>query len=188
MSEVTREINGESLPVAGTWLLDPSHSQIGAVARHLMVTKVRGEFGEVAGSITIAEDPADSTAELTIQAGSISTGTEDRDNHLKSPDFLDVDNFKELRFQSTGVELDGTSGKIHGDLTIRDTTKPITLDFEFLGVITDPFGNDKAAFSAGGELKREEWGLVWNAPLEAGGVLVSKIFKLEIEAQAVLQA
>lgn len=188
MSVATREINGTTLPAAGTWVLDPSHSHFGAVARHLVVTKVRGEFGEVAGSFTIAEDPAESSAELTIQAASITTGTEDRDNHLKSPDFLDVDNFKELRFRSTSLELDGTSGKIHGDLTIRDITKPITLDFEFLGVITDPFGNDKAAFSAAGELNREEWGLVWNVPLESGGVLVSKTFKLEIEAQAVLQS
>lgn len=188
MSVATREINGTTIPVAGTWVLDPSHSHIGAVARHLMVTKVRGEFGDVAGTFTIAEDPAESSAELTIQASSISTGTEDRDNHLRSPDFLDVENFKELRFQSTSLELDGLSGKIHGDLTIRDITKPITLDFEFLGVITDPFGNDKAAFSAEGDLEREDWGLVWNAPLEAGGVLVSKKFKLEIEAQAVLQS
>jgi len=187
MTETTREIEGTTMPVAGTWVIDPAHTRIGAVARHLMVTKVRGEFGEFAGSITIGENPADSSAQLTIQAKSITTGAEDRDNHLRSPDFLDADNFKELQFVSTGIELNGSSGKVHGDLTIRGTTLPIALDFEFLGVITDPFGNDKAAFSATGDLEREDWGLVWNAPLDTGGVLVSKTFKLEIEAQAVLQ-
>jgi polyisoprenoid-binding protein YceI len=181
-------MEGTTLPAAGTWVIDPTHTHVAAVARHLMVTKVRGEFGEFSGSIIVGENPADSSAELTIVAQSITTGTEDRDNHLRSPDFLDADNFKELRFVSTGIELDGTSGKVHGDLTIRDITKPIALDFEFLGVITDPFGNDKAAFNATGDLKREDWGLTWNVPLADGGVLVSKTFKLEIEAQAVLQS
>jgi polyisoprenoid-binding protein YceI len=184
----TREVDGAILPAAGTWVIDPTHSRIGAVARHLIVTKVRGEFGQFAGSITIGENPGDSRAELTIQASSISTGTEDRDNHLRSPDFLSVDDYKELRFVSTEVDLHGTSGKVVGELTIRDITRPISLDFEFLGVITDPYGNDKAAFPAEADLNREEWGLTWNAPLEKGGVLVSKVFKLEIEAQAVLEA
>ena len=183
----TREVDGVTLPAAGTWIIDPAHSRIGAVARYLVITKVRGEFGQFAGSITIGDHPGDSRAELTIQAGSIGTGAEDRDNHLRSPDFLSVDDHKELRFVSTEVEIDGTSGKVVGDLTIRDVTRPITLDFEFLGVITDPYGNDKAAFTAEADLEREEWGLTWNAPLETGGVMVSKTFKLEIEAQAVLK-
>jgi polyisoprenoid-binding protein YceI len=184
----TREVDGTTLPAAGTWAIDPTHTNIAAVARHLMVTKVRGEFGEFTGSIVVGDNPADSSAKLTIQAKSITTGVEDRDNHLRSADFLDADNFKELRFESTSIKLDGTSGQVSGDLTIRDITQPITLDFEFLGVITDPFGNDKAAFSATGDLERENWGLTWNVPLETGGVLVSKTFKLEIEAQAVLQS
>jgi len=188
MSETTRDIAGTTMPAAGTWAIDPTHSHIGAIARHLMVTKVRGEFVDFAGSITVGENVADSTAELTIQANSITTGVEDRDNHLKSPDFLDVDNHKELIFRSTGIDLEGTSGKVTGDLTIRDITKPITLAFEFHGVVTDPFGNDKAIFSASAELVREDWGLTWNAPLADGGVLVSKSFRLEIEAQAVLQS
>ena len=176
------------LPEAGTWVIDPTHTRIEAVARHLMVTKVRGHFAEFAGAITIADDPAQSSAELSIQAGSISTGTEDRDNHLRSPDFLDVDNHKELTFKSTSIDFDGSNGTVTGDLTIRGVTKPIELDFEFMGVITDPFGNDKAVFAAEGQLKREDWGLTWNVPLDNGGVLVSKEFKLEIDAQAVRQS
>lgn len=185
MSETTREVDGTTLPAVGTWVIDPTHTHIGAVARHLMVTKVRGEFTEFAGSITVGENVADSSAELTIQTASINTGVEDRDNHLKSPDFLDVANHKELIFRSIALDLE--SGTVTGDLTIRDATKPITLSFEFHGVVTDPFGNDKAIFSASAELLREDWGLTWNAPLADGGVLVSKSFRLEIEAQAVLQ-
>ena len=183
-----RDIEGTTLPSVGTWVIDPTHTTISAVARHLMVTKVRGEFETFSGTINVAEDPADSSAALTIEAASITTGVEDRDNHLMSPDFLDVDNHKELKFQSTGIKLEGTKGTVSGDLTIRGVTKPIVLSFEFLGVIGDPFGNDKAAFSAEGELAREDWDLSWNVPLADGGVLVSKVFKLEIEAQAVLQA
>ena len=182
-----RQIDGRPVPATGTYAIDPTHSKIEAVARHLMVTKVRGHFTEYEGTVNIAEDVAESTVELALVAGSISTGVSDRDEHLKSPDFLDVDNHPTLTFRSTSIEPQGDNWTLNGDLTIIDTTRPISLDLEFLGVIADPWGNEKAAFSASGELKRHDFGLSWNVPLDGGGVLVSETFKLEIEAQLMAQ-
>ena len=122
--------------------------------------------------------------EVSIDAASITTGTEDRDNHLRSGDFLDVENYPILTFRSTAIEADGDEWKLTGDLTIRDVTKPIVLELEFLGVAADPWGNNKAAFEASAEFNRKDWGLTWNVPLAQGGVLVSDKFKIEIEAQA----
>jgi polyisoprenoid-binding protein YceI len=151
-----------------------------------MVSKVRGGFSDIAGTIIVGEDPAESSVEVTIPVATVSTGTEDRDTHLKSEDFFDVEQFPAISFSSTSVEPSGSSWKLSGDLTIRNVTRPVTLDFEFLGISTDPWGNAKAAFSASTEVEREEWGLTWNVPLEGGGVLVSKTIKLEIEAQAAM--
>lgn len=170
----------------GTWVLDPTHTRIGATARHLMVTKVRGHFDSYSGTLIVGQTPQESSVQVTIEADSISTGTEDRDGHLKSPDFLDVANHPQITFSSTRIEPHGENFKLIGDLTIRGATHPIELDLEFLGVHTDPWGNQKAAFEASGTLDREKWGLVWNVALESGGVLVSKEFKIEIEAQAAL--
>lgn len=172
----------------GTWVIDPTHTRIGAVARHLMVTKVRGHFESFSGTIEVGETPADSSVQVTIDTNSIVTGTEDRDGHLKSPDFLDVENHPQISFQSTQIVPVGSKYRLIGDLTIRGATHPIELDMEFLGVHTDPWGNQKAAFEASGTLDREKWGLVWNVALESGGVLVSKQFGLEIELQAALQS
>lgn len=184
--ELTRVIDGKQVPATGRWSIDPTHTQAEFVARHLMVTKVRGGFEDIAGTIVVADDPADSVVEVTIGVGSVSTGTADRDAHLTSPDFFDVEAFPTMTFVSTSVEADGSSWKLTGDLTIKDVTRPVTLDFEFLGISADPWGNAKAAFSASTEVEREAWGLSWNVPLEGGGVLVSKTVKLEIEAQAAL--
>ena len=172
------------LPEVGTWRIDPAHSVVGFVARHLMVTKVRGRFTEVDGAVIIGESPETSKIDVTIHAGSIDTGTTDRDDHLRSPDFLDVERFPELTFHSTGLEVtgDGTA-KVTGDLTIRDVTNPVVLDVEYDGLVTDPWGNTKAAFTAATEIDREDWGLTWNVALESGGVLVGKKVSVELEVQ-----
>lgn len=182
----SRSVDGREVPAIGTWVIDPTHTQAEFVARHMMVTKVRGGFSDLSGSIVVAEDPFDSSVEVLISTPSFRSGTEDRDNHVKSADFLSVDEYPEIRFVSTSVEPSGDGWKLLGDLTIKDVTKPITLDFEFLGVAPDPWGNQKAAFTASGEILREDWNLTWNVPLDGGGVLVSKSVKLEIEAQASL--
>lgn len=180
---LTRRIEGYSVPAAGTYTFDPTHSKIEAIARHLMVTKVRGHFAEYEGTVVVAEDPTQSRVELTLQADSITTGTPDRDAHLRSPDFLDVENHPTLSFRSTRIVPNGDAWKLTGDLTIVGKTNPVTLDLDFLGVIGDPWGNAKAAFSASGEFNRKDFGLTWNVALEGGGLLVSEVFKLEIEAQ-----
>jgi polyisoprenoid-binding protein YceI len=182
-----RTIKGVEAPAPGTWVMDPAHCELAFVARYLMVTKVRGGFGEFSGTFHIAEVPEESWAEVTIKAASIDTGTPDRDKHLRSPDFLDVERFPELRFRSTKVELTGGAGlKITGDLTIRDVTKEVVLDAEYQGIAHDPWGGTRAAFSATTEIDREEFGASWNVALEAGGWLVSKTVRIELEAQVVL--
>jgi polyisoprenoid-binding protein YceI len=172
------------LPETGTWNLDPAHSSIEFVARHLMVTKVRGGFGTFSGTIEIADNPTESVIEIEVDMGSVATGSADRDGHLMSADFFDVENHPQMTFVSTSI-IDKDEGyQVTGDLTVKGVTNPMTLDVDYLGVMTDPWGNAKAAFSASGEVNREDWGLTWNAPLEAGGVLVSKTAKIEIEVQA----
>ena len=180
---LAREIDSRAVPAVGTYTLDPAHSKIEAVARHLMVTKVRGHFADYEGTVVVAEDPTQSSVDLTIQAASITTGTDDRDAHLRSPDFLDVENHPTLTFKSTSIEPKGSAWVLTGDLTIIGNTNPVSLELEFLGVITDPWGNAKSAFSASGEFKRHDFGLSWNVPLDGGGLLVSEVFQLEIEAQ-----
>jgi polyisoprenoid-binding protein YceI len=184
-----RVVDGVELPAPGTYVLDPSHTRIGFIARHLMVTKVRGNFGEFDGSITIAEDPAKSTAQATIKALSIETGVGDRDNHLRSGDFFEAEKYPELTFANARVVAQkGTKFTVVGDLTIKDVTREVELDVELDGVVTDPFGNEKIAVSARTEINREDFGMSWNAALETGGVLVSQKIVIEIEAQAVRQA
>ena len=180
---------GIDLPPAGTYVIDPSHSSIGAVARHLVVTKVRGRFAEFAGTIAIDDDDwTNSTAEVLVQTASIDTRNADRDAHLRGADFLDVERFPELRFRSTGVEhTKGNRFRLYGELTIRDVTKSVAFDLTFLGNLKDPWGNDRIAFEASGELDREIFGITWNVALETGGVLVSKKLQFELEVQAVRQ-
>ena len=184
-----REINGVELPQTGDWVIDPAHSSIEAVARHMVVTKVRGHFEEFSGALHIDEDPTKSWAEASINAASINTNAPDRDAHLRSPDFLNADEYPELTFKSTRLaHKSGRRFEVVGDLTIRGETHPVTLDVEFGGVVTDPFGQVKALFSASTKLEREKWGVNWNQALEAGGVLVSKTLDIEIEVQATLQS
>jgi polyisoprenoid-binding protein YceI len=175
--------------LTGTWTLDPAHTRIGFVARHLMVTKVRGQFAEFTGSITVGEDLASSTAEATMQTASIETGVADRDTHLRSGDFLEIEKYPTITFANAKVVSGkGTDFKVTGDLTIKGVTKPVTLDVELDGVAKDPWGNEKLAVSARTEIDREDFGMTWNVALETGGVLVSKKIVLEIEAQASRQA
>ena len=169
---------------SGTWTIDPTHTEVGFVARHLMVSKVRGSFTDVSGTVTVAEDVSESVANVVIKTASVSTGTADRDAHLRSADFFDVETFPEMTFVSTG--FDGET--LTGDLTIKDVTKPVTLDVEFNGVATDPWGNEKAGFEATADINRTDWGLTWNANLEKGGVLVSEKIKLVLDVQLAKQA
>jgi polyisoprenoid-binding protein YceI len=185
----SRVIGGVTFPAPGTYVLDPTHTRIGFVARHLMVTKVRGHFADFDGSITVAEDPTQSTAEATLRTVSIDTGTADRDNHLRSGDFLEAEKYPEITFRNARVlSQDGTGFRVVGDLTIKDVTKQVELAVELDGVAKDPWGNEKLAVTASTEIDREEFGMTWNVALETGGVLVSKKIKLEIEAQAARQA
>jgi polyisoprenoid-binding protein YceI len=187
-SEV-RVVDGVTLPAAGTYVLDPMHSRIGFVARHLMVTKVRGSFREVTGSITIGADNTASTAEATLQTASIDTGVADRDKHLVSGDFLEVEKYPTITFGNARVvSQKGSDFTVVGDLTIKGVTRAVTLDVELDGVATDPWGNEKLAVTATTEIDREDFGITWNVALESGGVLVSKKITIEIEAQAARQA
>lgn len=184
----TRNVDGVSIPEPGTFDLDQYHTTVGFVARHLMVSKVRGSFTEVSGAITIAENPLDSSVEASIKAASINTGATDRDSHLRSADFLDAEAYPELTFRSTGVKnLSGTEFVLAGDLTIRDVTRPVELKVEFDGFTVNPWGKEVAAFTATTEIDREEFGITWNKALETGGVLVGNKVKIEIVAEAVRQ-
>jgi polyisoprenoid-binding protein YceI len=185
----TQDVQDSGIPTAGTWLIDQAHTNVGFVARHLMVTKVRGRFTEVEGAITIGETPETSKIDVRMVAASIDTADQGRDDHLRSPDFLDVERFPELTFRSSNVEVTGDRTlRVTGDLTIRDVTRPVVLDVEYEGLIVDPWGNTKAGFSATTEIDREAFGITWNAALEAGGVLVGNRVKIELEVQAALQA
>ena len=183
----TRTIDDIQAPAAGIWAIDPTHTTVEFIGRHLVFTKVRGRFTGVSGAVTVADDPNASSVEITLDATSITTGTPDRDGHLKSADFFDVETYPVISFKSTSVEWKGHEGTVTGDLTVRGVSKPITLDVELTGVVTDPWGGDRAVFSASGEVDREDWGLVWNMALESGGVLVSKKIRFEIETEIVLQ-
>ncbi len=176
-------------PQPGTWEIDGAHSSVGAVARHLMVAKVRGRFSRFSGSVTIGASPEESSVVATIDAASIDTADETRDAHLRSPDFLDVDNHPTIGFRSTKVAPVGdTSLRVDGVLTIRGIDRPVTLDVGYLGLVEDPFGNTHAVFSAETEIDREEWGMTWNKALETGGVLVGRRLKIELEIQAIRKA
>jgi polyisoprenoid-binding protein YceI len=175
--------------LTGDYTIDPSHSRLGFSARHAMVTTVRGQFGDFDGAAHVdAENPAASTVALTIRAASIATGTADRDGHLTSADFFDVENHPELTFTSTSVERDGTEWTITGDLTIKGVSKSITIPFEETGTAVDPFGNTRVGFEGATTINRKDWDLTWNAALETGGVLVSEKIKLEFDISAIKNA
>ncbi|AJE42673.1 YceI family protein [Streptomyces nodosus] len=183
-------VNPELAALTGTYALDPAHSTIGFVARHAMVTNVKGGFQEFEGTLQLdGSNPAKSTASIDVTMDSISTGSADRDNHLRSSDFFKIDEHPTMTFRSTEAEaLGGDDYRITGDLTILGTTKPITIDLEFNGAAKDPFGNERVGFEGKAEILRSDWGLTWNAALETGGVLVSDKIKLAFDISAIKQA
>ncbi|MHB1066841.1 MAG: YceI family protein [Candidatus Nanopelagicales bacterium] len=173
----------------GTWAIDPAHTTLGFTARHAMVAKVRGSFGDFSGTFTIdGADLANSSAELTIQAASIDTKSADRDAHLASADFLDVENFPTITFVSTGVSARGSDIVVTGDLTIHGVTKPVDVEYQYVGISQDPWGSTKIGFEGKATLSRKEFGLAWNVALEAGGVLVGDEIKLSLDVEATKQA
>jgi polyisoprenoid-binding protein YceI len=175
---------------ATTWKLDPSHSTIEFSAKHMMITRVKGRFAEVEGEIHVpGAEGGEPRVEVKIPAASIDTGTEQRDEHLRSGDFLGVENHPHITFESTGIEGDfaeaGDTFQLRGDLTIRGTTKPVTLDATYEGEGQDPWGGTRRSFSAKGKIDRRDWGLTWNQALETGGVLVSNDIRMALDVQAV---
>ncbi|HEY8472604.1 MAG TPA: YceI family protein [Natronosporangium sp.] len=214
----TRLWNGLTIPAAGTYLLDPAHKRIGFVARHMMVSPVRGEFAEASAQILVAEDPLYSSVSATIVSASITTGNPDRDAHLSSPDFLDVANYPTLEYRSTGIKWQEESNPIFfwarlrqhrtdrpgagdlpvppasrasgrflltGELTIKNVTRQVDLEVTYGGARRDPYGRDIFGFSATASINREDFGLVWNVPLDNGGVLVGREVRIEIAGEAI---
>jgi polyisoprenoid-binding protein YceI len=185
----TRPFEGLEIPAAGTYLLDAAHKRVGFVARHLMVSKVRGEFAEATATVTIADDPLQSSVTATIQAASVSTNQPDRDNHLRSGDFFEAEKHPTIEYRSTGIKSHrGNEFVLTGELTVKDVTRPVDLVVEFEGAGRSPYGTDVFGFSATAELDREDFGLTWNVALETGGVMVGKKIKIEIEGEAIRQA
>jgi len=182
---LTRPYGGVEIPAVGTYDLDVAHTTVEFIARHLMITKVRGRFATFSGSVHIAETPEDSSVEVTIDPASVDTSQAQRDEHLRSGDFLDVEHHPTMTFNSTSVAAGEDGGwKVSGDLTLRGVTRPVVLDVEFDGAGTTPWGSRAVAFSASTEIDREDWGLTYNQALEAGGVVVSKKVRIELNVEA----
>ncbi len=175
--------------ITGTYTLDPAHSRIGFVARHAMVTKVRGAFNELEGTAVLdGDDPSRSTATVTVQATSIDTRSEQRDGHIRGADFFDVEHHPTITFVSTSTRHNGEVYELTGDLTVKGITKSVTVPFTFEGAATDPFGNQRAGFEGRVTVNRKDFGLDFNAPLATGGVLVSDKIALEFEISAIKSA
>ncbi|MFB6816778.1 YceI family protein [Streptomyces sp. NPDC056347] len=176
--------------LSGDYTIDPAHSSIGFTVRHAMVTNVRGSFGEHEGSLKLdGADPANSTAAIDVKIASVDTGIADRDGHLVSGDFFDAEKFPLMTFRSTHAEqLGGDQYRITGDLTIKDVTRPLSIDLEFNGSATDVYGNERVGFEGSANILRSDWGLTWNAALETGGVMVSDKVKLTFDISAIKAA
>ncbi|MGJ3238556.1 MAG: YceI family protein [Anaerolineae bacterium] len=172
------------------WTFDPTHSSADFTVRHMMVSNVRGSLGPISGTLDFdPENPSEASVDVTIDVTAINTGAEDRDNHLRSADFFEVEKYPNMIFKSTSVESTGSnSAAVTGDLTIRDVTRQVTLNVEFMGQGASPFGDTRAGFEATTTINREDFGLTWNQTLETGGVLVSKEVKVSLDVQTVLVA
>jgi polyisoprenoid-binding protein YceI len=185
----TRIIEGVEIPSAGTYALDLAHTRVGFTVKHLMVSKVRGNFGAFDGTVVIDEDPRQSSVAVTIQTASINTGQAQRDEHLRTGDFFEAETFPTIAFRSTGLDwAGGTEFTLPGQLTIKGVTRPVELTVEFEGVARNPWGQEVAGFTAHTEIDREDFGLTYNQALETGGVMIGKKVRIEIEAEAVRQA
>ena len=180
----------ETLPgyLTGTWSIDPVHSEVGFSVRHMMVSKVRGKFNVFSGDIVTGESPFDSSVTATIDLSSIDTGNPDRDAHIRSADFFDVDTHKTMTYRSTGVRSDDDGYVLDGELTLKGVTRPISLRLELGGFGQDPYGGTRAGFTATGEIKRSDFGVDFNAVLETGGVVVADKVAIALEIEAVLDA
>jgi polyisoprenoid-binding protein YceI len=172
---------------AGTWTLDPAHSEVTFSVRHMMISKVRGTFGVKSATIVAPENPLDATVSATVDVASIDTNDENRDAHLRSADFFDTEEHPTMEFVSTGTRIEGGDFFVDGDLSIRGVSKPVTFELEFGGFGQDPYGNYKAGASATTVINREDFGLTWNAALETGGVLVGKDVTITLDLQGSLQ-
>jgi len=184
----SRTVNGVEYPAVGTYAIDTSHTRLGFAVRHMAVSKVRGDFKEFSGTLELAEDPTQSKISVTIQAGSVDTHDENRDNHLRTNDFFDVENHPTWTFTSTAIRpISGTEWNVDGDLTIRGVTRPVTLDATLEGVVQDPYGMHRVGFSATTSIEREDFGVSFNGVMEAGGVVVGKKVDIDLEIEATLQ-
>ncbi len=173
---------------AGTWTVDPTHSEISFSVRHLAISKVKGKFEKFEATFETAANPIDSTVTAAAEVASINTNEPNRDGHLRTGDFFDAEQFPAITFVSTGVRQENGEFKVDGDLTIKGTSRPVTFDFEFGGFGTDPYGNYKAGFTATTVVKREAFGLTWNAPLETGGFLLGADVTITLDIQAALNS
>jgi polyisoprenoid-binding protein YceI len=184
----TRTVDGVEVPESGTYALDSSHSEVGFSVRHVMVSKTKGRFADISGTITIAEDPLESSVEVEIQTASLDTRDAKRDEHLRSADFFDVATHPTITYRSTAVRPSGTGRwTVDGDLTVAGVTRQVPLEVTFEGGARDPWGGERIGFAASAELNREDFGLTWNQALETGGVLVGKVVHIDIEAEGVRQ-
>lgn len=182
----TRAIDGVVLPAPGTWEIDPGHTEVSFTGRHFMVSRIRGRFDNVAGTITVAEDMPDSRVDVVIGMASVNSGNHVRDAHLRSEELFDVERFPEATFRSYRVDWQENHGMIHGNLTIHGVTREVALQVWFEAHARDPWGGERAFFSAHTAIDREDFGITWNVALEAGGVLVSKEIDVDIVLEAVL--
>ena len=188
ITPITRIEDGTEVPVAGAYGLDASHSHVGFSVRHAMVSRTKGQFAEVTGTVHIAENPVESWVEVDIPVASLDSRDEKRDGHLLSADFFDAENHPSLHYRSTKVTpADDSRWVVEGELTIKGVTRPVGLEVTFEGGAKDPWGNSRIGFTAHAEVNREDFGLTWNQALETGGVLVGKQVKIDIEAEAVQQ-
>ena len=185
----SRTVDGVEYPAVGTYVIDVSHTRLGFAVRHMAVSKVRGEFRDFSGTLELAENPADSKINVTIQAGSVDTHDENRDNHLRTNDFFDAETHPTWTFTSTAIRpRSADEWDVDGDLTIRGVTRQVTLDATLEGVVDDPYGMHRVGFSASTSIVRDEFGVSFNAALETGGLVVGKKVDIDLEVEATLQA
>lgn len=187
MTTATRTIDGVELPAPGIWTIDPGHAEVAFVGRHFGLTKIRGRFPGVTGVVVVGDAIEGSAVSVEIDMASVSSGDQSRDDHLRSADFFDVERHPSATFSSTALHVDGAAGQLTGDLTIKGVTRSVVLDVAYLGAAVDPWDNERAVFSAAGVINREDWGLTWNMLLDAGGLLVSKEIRLEIDVELIRQ-
>jgi polyisoprenoid-binding protein YceI len=183
MSETAVDIPGY---IAGTWTVDPVHSEVSFVVRHMMVSKVRGRFDTFSGTVTTAEDPLQSSVTASVDLNTVNTGAPDRDNHIRSADFFEVEKHPTMTFQSTAVRRVGDDFMLDGDLTIRGITRPVSFSLELNGFGPDPFGGTRGGFSGSTEINRSDWGVSYNGPIPGGGVAVSEKVTINLEIELVL--